>query len=81
MEQYGNEEITIAISNWGFRVTPWLPGCQCVQVRIQIQVQARHLIVRVASTTRTTDDGFQDSWDHVTDCVTDVKIRFKFLDL
>ena len=56
-------------------------GHQCAQVRIQVQVQARHLIVRVGSTTRTTNDRFQDSWDHVTDCVTDIKIGFKFLDL
>ena len=56
-------------------------GHQCAQVKIRIQVQARHLIVRVGSTTRTTNDRFQDSWDHVTDCVTDIKIGFKFLDL
>ena len=56
-------------------------GHQCTQVRIQIQVQARHLIVCVGGTMRTTNDGFQDSWDYVTDCVKAVKIRFKFLDL
>ena len=32
-----------------------------------LQFQDRHLIVRVGGTARTTDDGFQDSWGHVTD--------------
>ena len=56
-------------------------GHQCAQVRIQIQVQARHLIVCIGGTKRMTNDRFQDCWDHVTDCVMRVKIRFKFLGL
>ena len=51
----------------GNEMASGMHGHQCAQIRIRIQAQARNLIVRVGGTTRTTDDGFQDSWDHVTD--------------
>ena len=81
MEQHGtawkqrdNDIDTYQIGDSGF----WdSRSPECAQVRIQIQVQACHLIVRLGGTTRTTDDGFQDPWDHVTD----VKIGCKFLEV
>ena len=57
MEQHGNDR-GIKLEIQGNAMASGMHGHQCAQVRIQVQVQARHLIVRVGGTTRMTDDGF-----------------------